>query len=214
MVTRDPNHAPLLADLLESAVAAAHPDRMSGKLRDHGGYRMPLDQLDRGVSDSVNAGPGQWPDALKAAYEDGYDPILWLGRGASSEVWRCVDRSFGREVAIKVPFHDLSKNSDTVVAALQAEAELLGRLHHPGIVHAVRRSGEGRDAYLALDFIDGEDLLEHSRLLKLDLRARLLLFTKVLDSVAYLHAKGIVHGDLKMNNIFVFVKEIWDIDLA
>lgn len=203
MVTQDPNQIPSLADLLESAVAAAHPDRLSGVLGDHSDYRMPLDRLAGNAANGEVSGSIKWSAALKAAYRDGYDPILWVGKGAFSEVWRCVDRSFGREVAIKVPVHELGKDTDAAVAALQSEAELLGRLHHPGIVHAVRRSGEGRDAYLALDFIDGEDLIEHSRLLELDRRARLLLFTKVLDAVSHLHSKGIVHGDLKPDHILV-----------
>jgi len=203
MVTQDSNQMPSLADLLESAVAAAHPDRLSGRLSDYSDYRMPLDRLTGHAADGEVSGSIKWSAALKAAYQDGYDPILWVGRGAFSEVWRCVDRSFGREVAIKVPFHKLGKDSDAVVAALQSEAELLGRLHHPGIVHAVRRSGEGRNAYLVLDFVDGEDLIEHSRLLKLDGRVRLQLFAKVLDAVSHLHSKGIVHGDLKPDHILV-----------
>lgn len=203
MVTRSTKQTSSMADLLESAVAAAHPDRVSAKLADYRDYRLPLDRLS-GEDNGPDAAKGiRWSAALKAAYEDGYDPLMWIGRGASSEVWRCVDRSFGREVAIKVPFHEISKDTDTVVAALQSEAELLGRLHHPGIVHAVRRSGEGQAAYMAIDFVDGENLIEHSRLMKLDRLSRLRLFSKVLDAVAYLHAKDIVHGDLKPEHILV-----------
>lgn len=203
MVAGDPKQPASLADLMETAVSAAHPDRMSRLSKDHGDYRLPFDRLDAPTKQGGAPKGIQWSPGLKAAYNDGYDPLLWIGRGAFSEVWRCVDRSFGREVAIKVPFHDTEKNSDLVVAALQSEAELLGRLHHPGIVHAVRRSGEGLDAYLALDFIDGEDLIEHCRLLDLDDNARLRLFEKALEATTYLHRKGVVHGDLKPDHILV-----------
>lgn len=203
MVAGESNQPSSLADLMETAVSAAHPERISRRLKDHKDYRLPFERIDERAIQGGSPGGIQWSPALESAYEHGYDPLLWIGRGAFSEVWRCVDRSFGREVAIKVPFHDQGKDSDAVVAALQSEAELLGKLHHPGIVHAVRRSGDGRDAYLALDFIDGEDLIEHCRLLKLNERARLKLFEKVLDAVAYLHLKGIVHGDLKPDHILV-----------
>lgn len=207
MNTREPNQSEQMADLLESAVAAAHPDRVAAKLDSHTEYRLPLDRLsgmwldDEGPN-SVN-GTIQWTQALQAAYQDGYDPIQWIGRGASAEVWRCVDRAFGREVAVKIPCLDADQRVEPAIAALQEEAELLGRLHHPGIVHAVRRSGEGRFAYLALDFVDGDDILQHCNLLKLDAEARCRLFKKVLDAVAYIHAKGIVHGDLKPEHLIV-----------
>jgi len=196
-----------LADLMESAISAASPDRAIQHSEDPSEYRLPHERLFFGAADddgrAETASHINWSPALKAAYEDGYDPLLWIGRGASADVWRCVDRSFGREVALKIPCLEDGHDPIIAVDALQGEAELLGRLHHPGIVHAVRRSGEGHTAYLALDFIDGDELLEHCRVLKLDGLSRLRLFAKVLSAVSYLHAKGIVHGDLKPDHILV-----------
>lgn len=196
-----------MADLLESAVALSDLNRAKNRAKDPENYRHPLSHLSDwqfGQVGSVSVGGTiEWNPALRAAYQDGYDPLLWIGRGASCDVWRCVDRSFGREVALKIPCLEPGQDVGSVVDALQEEAELLGKLHHPGIVHAVRRAGDGRAAYLALDFVDGEDLLEHCRLMKLDVRACLRLYEKVLHAVAYLHGKGVVHGDLKPEHIIV-----------
>jgi len=195
-----------MADLLESAVALSDLGPASGRAGDPEQYRHPLGRLSNRLGDRDRSGAiGEidWSPALRAAYRDGYDPLLWIGRGASSDVWRCVDRSFGREVALKVPCLDPGRDVADAVDGLQAEAELLGKLHHPGVVHAVRRAGEGRSAYLALDFVDGEDLFEHCRLMQLGRRARLRLFEKVLATAAYLHGKGVVHGDLKPEHLLV-----------
>lgn len=196
-----------MAELLESAVALSDLSRAKTRAKDPENYRHPLSHLSDRQFGQVGAvsrgGVIEWTPALRAAYQDGYDPLLWIGRGASSDVWRCVDRSFGREVALKIPSLEPGRDVGSAVDALQEEAELLGKLHHPGIVHAVRRAGEGRSAYLALDFIDGEDLLEHCRLMQMDARARLRLYEKVLHAVAYLHGKGVVHGDLKPEHIVV-----------
>jgi len=207
MANSEPSQSQPMADLFESAVATAHPDRVSKQRADHSAYRLPLDRLadlwpDSRIPDSVLE-PIRWTPALSVAYQDGYDPLLWIDRGASAEVWRCVDRSLGREVAIKIPCIEPGQDVAPAIAALQDEAELLGRLKHPGIVHAVRRGGDGPSAYLAMDFIDGDDIVQHCTILSLDARACLELFSKSLDAVAYLHKKEVVHGDIKPEHILV-----------
>jgi serine/threonine protein kinase len=133
----------------------------------------------------------------------GYNPILWLGRGGSASVWRCVDISFGREFAIKHMRADVGFSGEDCEELLRCEAEILGQLNHPGIVDAVRLIGKGADAALVMEFVDGDDLLEHCAVCKLGPKERLRLFARLLDAVAYLHEKGLVHGDLKPEHVIV-----------
>lgn len=86
---------------------------------------------------------------------------------------------------------------------LLAEAEVLGKLSHRGIVRVVHRAGADDTSYLALDFIDGDDLLSHCRLCNLGLEDRLAVFGHFLETVVYLHKKAIVHGDLKPEHILI-----------
>lgn len=141
--------------------------------------------------------------AMQAAVADGYDPVLWLGQGRFMEAWRCVDRSLDREVVIKAMRVGCGVSPAEAEALLLAEAEVLGKLSHRGIVRVVHRAGAGDTSYLALDYIDGDDLLSHCRLCSLGPEDRLAVFGRFLETVVYLHKKAVVHGDLKPEHILV-----------
>ena len=189
MIRPDPDpadaHPQSLAELFEAGLAAVHPRAMRGA--DH-----------RSSPGHPSAG---WPEVLEAVIADGYDPVSRVGEGSSAETWLCVDGF--REVAVKVIGPHAAISPEEAEALLQCEAEILGRLHHPGIVRAVRRAGSGDKAYLALDFVDGDPLFEHCSQCQLDVRQRLRLFARWVEAVVYLHAKGVVHGDLKPEHVLV-----------
>ncbi len=126
-----------------------------------------------------------------------------IGRGGSSNVYLADQQraDFARAVALKVVdrvFDEVSLRS------VREESRILARLEHPGIARlydtGVTSSGQ---PWLAIEYVEGQTILEHCRSNRLSLRARLELFLSVLDAVAYAHAKGIVHRDLKPANIFV-----------
>ena len=207
MDENQPDHSVSIAGLMADAVAASRPD-----LKSHSSSpaldSLPQDNPFGLLEDPLHLNAeqvrsGQVP-GLHAAFNEGYEPLLCLGRGASSVVWRCVDRSLAtREVAIKFPVFEAGQHATHVGQAIANEAALLGKLDHPGIVRAIRRSGGDESAYLVMDFIEGENILEHAHLLSLDAKERLELFVKVLDAVSYLHSEGIVHGDLKPEHILL-----------
>ena len=189
MIRPDPAdaHPQSLADLFEAGLATVHPRAMRGA-----GHRSSPGHPSAG-----------WPEVLEAVIADGYDPVLRLDPGSTAETWRCVDRSFGREVVVKVIRPDAATSPEEAETLLRCEAEILGKLRHPGIVHAVRRGGTGDQSYLALDFVDGDPLFEHCDQCHLDAGERLRLFARWVEAVAYLHEKGVVHGDLKPEHILV-----------
>ncbi|MEO0476738.1 MAG: WD40 repeat domain-containing serine/threonine protein kinase [Planctomycetota bacterium] len=192
-----------MAELFDAAVAATIPDSLPGLDAGVSAGRSPLDRWDIKQNEKTLSAATNWTPGLQRANHDGYVPLLWLGRGASAEVWRCVDRSFGREFAIKSPAVDTGQSHAAAIKALQDEAELLGTLQHPGIVHAVRFVADDQASYLALDFVDGDDILQHCKLTDANASARHDLLVKVVEAVAYLHAKDVVHGDLKPEHILV-----------
>lgn len=91
------------------------------------------------------------------------------------------------------------------------EAELLGRLQHPGIAR-IYEAGEaetefGRQPFFAMEHIEGEELRRYARARNLDVASRLELMARVCDAVHHAHQNWIVHRDLKPENILVVEEE-------
>ncbi len=113
-----------------------------------------------------------------------------IGRGGMGVVYRARDRQLDRTVALKV-----------IDAGPQDEPKTLARLEHPGLV-PVYDSGtlpDGR-AYYAMRLVEGKrfDEFLHD---EPSLPARLRVFEKICEAVAFAHDRGVVHCDLKPQNI-------------
>jgi hypothetical protein len=126
-----------------------------------------------------------------------------LGSGGVAEVWRARDTATGQEVALKLLLPQFAADRPTCRRFLR-EAEVVRRLDHPGIVQ-VREAGEsdGRP-YLVMDLVEGEDLrrrLDRQGALSHDDSWRIAL--AVADALAHAHARGIVHRDIKPQNILL-----------
>ena len=121
-----------------------------------------------------------------------------IGRGGMGIVFRGRDRELDREVAIKVTAWSTEGDAER----LRAEARVLARLEHPGIVpiHDVGRLPDGR-VFTVMMLVRGERL--DARAAALPLLDRLRLFDRVCETVAFAHARGLVHRDLKPANIMV-----------
>ena len=134
-----------------------------------------------------------------------YRILKELGQGGMGSVYLAEQEQPRRKVALKVIRAGLV--NEQLLRRFDAEAQLLGRLSHPGIGliyeagTAITEAGE--TPYFAMEFIDGVTLGQHIKDNKLGTRARLELFSKVCDAVQHAHAKGIIHRDLKPANIMV-----------
>ena len=127
-----------------------------------------------------------------------YELLETIGRGGMGIVFRGRDRELDRDVAIKVTAWSTAADAER----LRAEARVLARLEHPGLVpvHDVGRLPDGR-VFTVMMLVRGERL--DVRAAELPLRDRLRLFDRVCDTVAFAHARGLVHRDLKPANIMV-----------
>jgi tetratricopeptide (TPR) repeat protein len=83
------------------------------------------------------------------------------------------------------------------------EAQALARLDHPGVVKVFDAGGEGDKAYLVMELVPGEPLSKVLGSKALDRRRLLRLLEKVARGVHHAHEKGVVHRDLKPDNILV-----------
>ncbi len=123
-----------------------------------------------------------------------------LGLGGAADVMRATDVSLGREVAVKIfrPGGD-----PTLEAGFEAEAALLARLQHPGLV-TVYDAGvhEGRP-YLVMELVDGQTLRHRIGEEPLAVQAVQRLGKRLAYALAHVHGAGIVHRDVKPSNILL-----------
>lgn len=137
-----------------------------------------------------------WPDLAGTRF----DLIAPIGRGGMGAVYRVRDRDLERDVALKVLSGMPGPDSE---ARFEAEARVLGRLEHAGIVpvHEVGRLSDGR-LYYVMKLVRGERLdVVAPRAASLAERLRPLI--RAADAVAFAHAHGITHRDLTPANIMV-----------
>ena len=127
-----------------------------------------------------------------------------IGRGGMGRVFLAEQRTqdFTRPVALKLI--DRPGLDAATVRRFRDEVRILAALEHPGIARFLDggRSPEGT-WFLALEYVEGEDLLAHARRRELAVDERVRLFLAVLEAVAFAHSRGVVHRDLKPGNILV-----------
>ena len=130
-----------------------------------------------------------------------YTFVKELGRGGMGTVYLAEDRELNRLVAIKVL--NTPEVSEDLRNRMVREAQIIARLEHPGIVpvHDVGTLPDGRIFY-AMKFVRGSRLDEYAAQ-NSSFRDRMRKFQAVCDAVAFAHAHGVIHRDLKPQNIMI-----------
>ena len=141
-------------------------------------------------------------DAIdRPALPDRYEPLDVIGRGGMGVVWRARDTLLHRDVAVKVIASHLP--GDELAARLTREARIVARLEHPGIVpvYDVGTLDDGR-AWYVMRLVIGQrlDVAAAGSASRGDL---LRIVERLCDTVAYAHAHGVVHRDLKPGNVML-----------
>ncbi len=133
-----------------------------------------------------------------------YEIVRELGQGAMGTVYLGRDPKINREVAIKTLAY--SGVDETQLPMIKErffrEAEAAGRLNHPGIV-TIFDAGEEHDlAFLAMEFLGGEDLSAYCRPnALLPVADVLMIIADIAEALAYAHSNNVVHRDIKPANI-------------
>jgi serine/threonine-protein kinase len=132
--------------------------------------------------------------------------------GGIGRVWLARDDSLGRDVVLK-ELRPERAAQPTVWARFLREAQITGQLEHPGIVpiYEVSRRPEDQAPFYTMRFVRGRTLAEavagyHQRRARgetgpLELRELLTAFVGVCNAVAYAHSRGVLHRDLKPQNV-------------
>jgi tetratricopeptide (TPR) repeat protein len=122
-----------------------------------------------------------------------------LDHGGMGAVFRAHDRVEGTTVALKVLRDDAARHFDRFVR----EAQVLAELRHPGVVRYVAHGTAPDGAWIAMEWLDGEDLGARLRRAGLTVAETVTLVGHVAAALAEVHARAMVHRDLKPRNLFL-----------
>jgi len=135
-----------------------------------------------------------------------YEVLSVLGKGAVGTVYRGFDTGIKRPVAIKVVMKGALDPSDLdyVLQRFRHEAEAVGRLMHPRIAAIYDFIENDEMACIVMELVDGQPLDKHlQEVSQYGFRDAWEILRQILDGLAYSHAQGVLHRDLKPGNILV-----------
>lgn len=150
--------------------------------------------------------------AYEPAGRERYTLSRLHAKGGIGQVWLARDDELGREVALKELRPDHASNA-ALAARFVEEARVTGQLEHPAIVpvYELSKGEDGRQPYYTMRFVRGQTLADavrryhqnrrEGRAGPLELRELLNAFVAVCNAVAFAHARGVLHRDLKPQNV-------------
>jgi serine/threonine-protein kinase len=141
--------------------------------------------------------------AAGALLGERYRVLSLLGSGGMGQVFRVEDVTTGRALALKV-LRPLDADDADRVRRFQREIQILRQLHHPAVLQVVDWGTSPAGLYFVTELVDGEDL-------KMAIRRRgpwpaaeaAALGATLAEALAAAHARGIVHRDVKPNNVMI-----------
>ena len=153
--------------------------------------------------------------------EDGHYTVLKeLGVGGMGVVYHCRDEFLQREVAIKMLLPELMADSKNVEVFTE-EARLAARMEHPNIVTVYDIGVENRQGnehhFVAMEYLPGGNLAVRTQGAALAVEHALNWMKQLSNGLYFAHRKGVVHQDIKADNIFITIEgdlKIGDFGLA
>jgi serine/threonine protein kinase len=155
------------------------------------------------VKRSAKAAPADNHPGQERIISDRYRLGLQLGKGGNARVYFAEDTKTSTSVALKVFFRELERDPN-FVARFRKEVRIASKLNHPNIVRTLDYGYDDGRYYLVMDYIDGTNMQELiNQRGPLELTSVVTLVTQLCDALDYAHQQGIVHRDIKPQNVLI-----------
>jgi len=137
-----------------------------------------------------------------------YRPLRPLGSGGSGAVWLVRDEEHGHELALKMVARE-----GKAAARAEREARAAAGLRHENCLRALALARDSRHVYIAYEYVPGLTMREAMRAGRLTDRDAVEAAAQICDALAYAHARGIVHRDVKPSNVLLAERETLSVRL-
>jgi len=153
------------------------------------------------VADQITASPVRGYSKGQSVAQ--YRIISELGAGGQGTVYKALDTKLGRTIALKLLPPEMASVDDTVRKRFRREAQLASSLDHPNIctVHDLVEADGA--AFIVMQFVAGRTVRQLVGGHPLEITSALRIAIQVCDALAAAHSKGIIHRDIKAQNIIV-----------
>ena len=137
-----------------------------------------------------------------------YQLLSQHGSGGMSVIYRATDLALGRTVAVKILRPSLTSDP-TFLMRFRQEARNVANLQHPNIVTVHDVGQDGNTHYIVMEFIDGDDLKKTIRAESpFPIDKALDIAIKICSGIGYAHRAGLVHADVKPQNVLLIESDI------
>ena len=134
---------------------------------------------------------------------EGYSKLQKIGEGGMAYVYKGIQESLQRPVAIKLLINDLSRDKEAR-HRFDRESYIIARLNHPNIIHVIDRGITADEMpYFVMEYVEGLDLGTVSKINNISHTNKLDIIIQLLKALSYAHQNNVIHRDIKPENILI-----------
>lgn len=134
--------------------------------------------------------------------DDRFELASVISEGGMARVYRATDRKTGQSAAVKIPFMQFESDAGSF-ERFEREEQIGEILDHPSILRVIPVENKSRP-YIVMELLEGQTLSQLLSLVKpLPVEDAVRIASRILDALEYMHGRGVVHRDLKPQNIMI-----------